>query len=188
VSEDPGPSPLTQDCGGHRRKTSFANRTRPCCTLVWSPTQYGKGWYEVRAAAKALGVVGGVFGIIFGIVALLVGGMGVAFAAEGGATVGALGFIAILLAIAAIVGGALANGHRLASTILLLVPGVIGFVCISVFWILPGILLIVGGALEILARGKAPAPVAAAFVQHPGQAPQPPSQQRVEHPAGKPGW
>jgi hypothetical protein len=114
----------------------------------------------VRTAAKVLGIVGGVFGIIFGIVAMLVGGMGAALGAEGGATVGVLGFIAILLAVAAIVGGALASNHRIAAIVLLLVPTVGGFICISAFWILPGILLLVGGLLEVFAKGKAPEPVA----------------------------
>jgi hypothetical protein len=34
--------------------------------------------------------------------------------------------------------------------IILLVSGVLGFVCISAFWTLPGILLVVGGILEIV--------------------------------------
>jgi predicted flap endonuclease-1-like 5' DNA nuclease len=62
--------------------------------------------------------------------------------------------VAILLAIAGIVGGALAKSHRTASIILLLVPGVLGFICLSAFWTLPGILLIIGGILEIASGSK----------------------------------
>lgn len=108
----------------------------------------------MRTAAKVLGIVGGVFGIIFGIIGVLIGGAGIALGADGGGTVTALGFVAILLAIAAIVGGAFAINRRTAAIILLLVPGVVGFVCISAFWTLPGLLLIIGGGLEIGAREK----------------------------------
>ncbi len=108
----------------------------------------------MRTAAKVLGIVGGVFGIIFGFIGMAIGGAGIALGAEGGGIITTLSVIAILLAIAGIVGGALANGHRLASIILLLVPGILGFVCISAFWTLPGILLIVGGILEIASGSR----------------------------------
>ena len=106
----------------------------------------------MRTAAMVLGIVGGVFGIIFAVLAVVIGGAGVAFGAEGAGTVAGLGFVAILLAIAAIVGGALAKNHRKAAIVLLLVPGIIGFICISWFWILPGLLLLAGAGLETAAR------------------------------------
>jgi len=108
----------------------------------------------MRTAAQVLGIVGGVFGIIFALIAMFVGGLGAALAEEGSGTLIGLGFVAILLAIAAIVGGALAKNHRMAAIILLLVPGVVGFVMISLAWILPGLLLIVGGLLEVFAKDR----------------------------------
>lgn len=108
----------------------------------------------MRTAAQVLGIVGGVFGIIFALIAMFVGSIGAALAEDGSGTLIGLGFVAILLAIAAIVGGALAKNHRTAAIILLLGPGVVGFIMISLAWILPGILLIVGGILEIFARDR----------------------------------
>ncbi len=110
----------------------------------------------MRTAAKVLGIVGGVFGIIFGIIGMAVGGAGIALGAEGGGAVAALSVVAILLAVAGIVGGALATNHRPAAITLMLAPGIWGFICISAFWTLPGILLIIGGALEIASKSKAP--------------------------------
>jgi len=92
----------------------------------------------MRKAAALLGIIGGAFGIIFGLSGASTGG-----------TVAALSVVGILLGVAAIVGGVLANSRRRASIILLLASGF----CISAFWISSGILLIVAGILE-LASGK----------------------------------
>jgi len=63
-----------------------------------------------------------------------------------------LGFAAVFIAVAAIVGGALANKSPKASWILLLVTGIIGFIAISYLWIISGILLLVGAIFEFIAR------------------------------------
>jgi hypothetical protein len=126
-------------------------------------TTYPRG-IDMRSTAKVLGILGGVFGVIFGLVAMFVGG--VTFFVGGG-LVAVLGFFAILFAIAGIVGGTLAENYRGASSALLLVAGVCGFICISAFWILPGILLIVGGILEITGRTTAAPTAAQAMRDHP---------------------
>lgn len=108
----------------------------------------------MRTTAMVLGIVGGVFGIIFSLLAMLIGGAGAALNAEGGGTVTVLGFVAFFLAVAAIVGGALANKSPKASWIILLITGAIGFIAISAFWILPGILLIAAAIFEFVARSN----------------------------------
>ncbi len=64
----------------------------------------------------------------------------------------ALSFVAFFISVAGIVGGALANKSPKVSWIILLICGVGGFICISAFWTLPGILFIVGAIFEFVAR------------------------------------
>ncbi|MHB9052875.1 MAG: DUF4064 domain-containing protein [Thermoleophilia bacterium] len=106
----------------------------------------------MRTTAMVLGIIGGVFGILFSLLAMVIGGAGAALNAEGGGTVTGLGFVAFFLAVAAIVGGALANKSPRASWIILLATGILGFIAISAFWILPGVLLIAAGIFELFAR------------------------------------
>lgn len=106
----------------------------------------------MRTAAMVLGIIGGVFGILAGLLAMVVGGAGAALNAEGGGTVTGLGFAAVFIAVAAIVGAALANKSPMASWILLLLTGIAGFIAVSAFWIISGILLLVGALLEFIAR------------------------------------
>jgi hypothetical protein len=103
----------------------------------------------MRTAAKVLGLVGGILGIIAGILAVAVGGGAVLGVTNGGAVV--LGFAAVIVAIAGIVGGALA-GRPTASWILMAFAGFVGFVCVRALWVLPGIMLIVGAVCEFKTR------------------------------------
>src|SRR5436189_61710 len=98
----------------------------------------------MRTASLVLGIIGGVFGIIAGLLAMMFGGAGAAFEAQGAGTVIWLGFAAVFIGVVGIVGGALAPRHPRASAILQLVSGLVGFIAVSLFWIFSGILLIIG--------------------------------------------
>lgn len=115
----------------------------------------------MRTAALILGIIGGVLGIIAGIAAMMIGGIGVAFEAEDAGMIGSLGFLAILLGIAGVVGGALATRKPKAAAIIELIAGLSGFIAVSMFWIPAGLCLIVGALLAFLGRKPSPAEVAA---------------------------
>lgn len=108
----------------------------------------------------AMGIIGGVFGIIASILAMTVGGIGSAFGADGADTVVGLGFAALLFSILGIIAGSIAKTKTKLAGYLLLLSGIAGFICISLFWIISGILFIVSGLIGIFA--KKPAPVASA--------------------------
>jgi Protein of unknown function (DUF4064) len=130
----------------------------------------------MRTSAMVLGIIGGVLGLVAALLAITIGGIGQALnaagaEASGAGTVTGLGLMAFFVAVAAIVGGALAKSSPTASWILLLATGIIGFICISVFWILSGILLLVAAVLEFLARKpKTLVPQMAAAAPAPWQA------------------
>jgi hypothetical protein len=109
---------------------------------------------EVVVVARILGITGGVFGIIFGALGMTIGGAGVAFGSDKLAVVTAVSVVAMVLAMAGIAGAILVDKNAMMSGLLMLIPGAAGFACITIFWILPGILLIVGGVIAFIARGR----------------------------------
>ncbi|MDQ3784408.1 MAG: hypothetical protein M3360_05950 [Actinomycetota bacterium] len=105
-------------------------------------------------ASMVLGIVGGVFGIMAAIVALFIGGLGGALGGEGAGEVAGLGFVAIFLAVAGIVGGALAKSKPVAAAWLQLGAGIFGFIAVSLAWLIAGPLLLIGALLAFLGRPR----------------------------------
>jgi hypothetical protein len=91
-----------------------------------------------------------VCGILAGLFAIVVGGLGAAFEANDSGLILGLGLGACLLGAAGIVGGALAPRYPVISAILQAGIGVMGFLAVSLFWVLSGILLLIGALLAIL--------------------------------------
>lgn len=107
-------------------------------------------------AALVLGIIGGVFGIVAALLAMVVGGIGSAVGAEDGDLVVGLGFAAVFIATAAIVGGALAKSRPKVAFWILLATGIAGFIAVSGAWLISGPLLLIGA---FLARSGMPKPM-----------------------------
>jgi hypothetical protein len=108
----------------------------------------------MRSAALILGLIGGIIGLFAAGFAIVVGGIGTAVQANRAGTVVVLGFIALGLAVIGIVGGALAQTKPRAAALLMVVAGIAGFVAVSLFWIVAGVLLLIGALLAFLGRAK----------------------------------
>ena len=106
----------------------------------------------MRVAAMVLGLIGGVIGLFAGGFAIVVGGIGTATQSDRAGTVVVLGFIALGLAVVGIVGGALAQAKPRVAAVLMLVAGIAGFIAVSLFWIVAGLLLLIGAVLAFLVR------------------------------------
>lgn len=107
-----------------------------------------------RRAEMILGVIGGIFGILFGIFAITVAGIGSIFGASDASLVFNLGFAAVLLGILGIVGGAVTNKNKKMAGGLMLATGLLGFIAISMFWTIPGLLLLIGGILTFVTKDE----------------------------------
>lgn len=107
-----------------------------------------------RRAEMILGVIGGIFGVLFGMFAVMVGGIGDAFDVSEASTVSSLGLGAVILGVLGIVGGAVVNKNKKMAGGLMLACGILGFIAISMFWIIPGLLLIIGGILTFLTKDE----------------------------------
>ncbi|MCU5549905.1 DUF4064 domain-containing protein [Bacillus cereus] len=108
-----------------------------------------------RTAEFVLGLIGGIFGIICAFVALLIGGMGAAFEADGANTVIGLGWGAVALSILGIVGSVMLRSKAKVGGIMMTVAAIGGFICISIIYLLPGVLLLIGGLMGIFRKDKA---------------------------------
>lgn len=107
-----------------------------------------------RTAEFVLGLIGGIFGIICAFIALLIGGMGAAFEAEGANTIIGLGWGAVGLSILGIVGSVMVRGKAKVGGIMMTIAAIGGFICISIFFLLPGVLLLIGGLMGIFRKDK----------------------------------
>ncbi|MEC0073260.1 DUF4064 domain-containing protein [Bacillus bombysepticus] len=107
-----------------------------------------------RTTEFVLGLIGGIFGILGAILALMVGGLGAAFEAEGANSIIGLGWAAVGLSILGIVGSVVVKSKAKAGGIMMTIAAIGGIICIFVFYILPGILLLIGGLMGIFRKDK----------------------------------
>ncbi|HDR4368829.1 DUF4064 domain-containing protein [Bacillus cereus group sp. BfR-BA-01453] len=108
-----------------------------------------------RTAEFVLGLIGGIFGILCAFIALFIGGLGSALEADGANTVIGLGWGAVGLSILGIVGSVMVRSKAKAGGIMMTVAAIGGFICISVIYLLPGVLLLIGGLMGIFRKDKA---------------------------------
>jgi RNA polymerase subunit RPABC4/transcription elongation factor Spt4 len=102
-----------------------------------------------RTGEMVLGIIGGLIGIIVGVFAISVGGLAGAFGNPDASLVVGGGFGALLLGVIGIVGGAIANKNNKYGGYLMLISGLLGFIAVSAFWLISGLMLILGGILSL---------------------------------------
>ena len=102
----------------------------------------------------ALGLVGSIFGILGALFAIMVGGIGSGFGAEGASQISGLGVSALGFSVLGLIGAVLpSNKEKLAGWILVI--SAIGvLVSISMFGVLPFILFLIGGILTLRGEEK----------------------------------
>lgn len=108
-----------------------------------------------RTAEFVLGLIGGIFGILCAFIALFIGGLGSALEADGANTVIGLGWGAVALSVLGIVGSVMVRSKAKVGGIMMTVAAIGGFICISIIYLLPGVLLLIGGLMGIFRKDKA---------------------------------
>lgn len=107
-----------------------------------------------RTAEFVLGLIGGIFGILCAFIALFIGGLGSALEADGANTVIGLGWGAVALSVLGIVGSVVVRSKAKVGGIMMTVAAIGGFICISLIYLLPGVLLLIGGLMGIFRKDK----------------------------------
>jgi hypothetical protein len=96
-----------------------------------------------------LGLIGGIIGFLAGVVAIVVGSLGSAFALKGASDIIGLGLGAIIFSIIGIIGAAIVKSKTKTSGYLMIISAIGGLICISGFYILSFILLIIAGIMAV---------------------------------------
>ncbi len=109
---------------------------------------------EKQTTSFILGLMGGIFGFFGGIFALGVGGIGEAFNLNDAGTLTALGIVAILFSIVAIISSVLVKTKPKLGGWIMLFSGIIILFAISLFGLLPSVLLIIGGIIGLNSSKK----------------------------------
>ena len=107
-----------------------------------------------RTAEFVLGLIGGIFGFIGAIMALLIGGVDAAFSDSGTSEVIGLGWLAFLFSILAIVGSIVVRSKAKLGGIFLIVSAVGGVISISMFYLVPAVLIIIAGLMGVIKKDK----------------------------------
>jgi len=107
-----------------------------------------------RTTEFVLGLLGGILGFLSSFIAIIVGGFGGAFGVEGASTVSLLAWIAVLFSIFAITGCALVSHRPKLGGAIMLISAIGGIICISLFYLLPFVLLFIAGLMGLIRKGK----------------------------------
>lgn len=102
----------------------------------------------------AMGLIAGIFGILAAILAMMIGGVAGAFNADGSEGIVGLGVAALLLSILGIIGASISKSKPKLAGTFMLIAGVGGFISISLFYLISGILFIVAGFIGIFTKPK----------------------------------
>jgi len=149
------------ECGSplNSETAKFCNKCGVSIEEIKSDAQKESDQEKVRTGGNSLtvefilGLIGGIIGFFAGIAALLIGSLASAFSVSGGSTAIGLGFGAILFSIIGIVGAALVKSKTKIAGYLMIISAIGGLICVSVFYILSFILLIIGGIMAVRYKG-----------------------------------
>lgn len=114
-----------------------------------------------RTTEFVLGLIGGIFGIFSAIIALFIGGVDAAFSSSGTSDIVGLGWSAVILSIVGIVGSVVVKGKAKFGGVLMIVSAIGGIISISMFYILPAVLLLIGGLMGVFRKDKRNSSIAA---------------------------
>ena len=101
-----------------------------------------------------LGIFGAIAAFIGAIIALIVGGIGGAFEAEGAETIVIGGWIALLMSVVALVGAAITMAAPKVAAGFMVVSAIVGVIAISAAYVLATVLLLIAGLLAFIGRPK----------------------------------
>lgn len=107
-----------------------------------------------RTTEFVLGLIGGIFGVMGAMIALFIGGVDAAVNSSGQSEIIGLGWAAVAFSILGIVGASIVKGKPKLGGGFMTIAAVAGIICISMFYILPGILLIIGGLMGLIRKDK----------------------------------
>ena len=114
-----------------------------------------------RTSEFVLGLIGGIFGFIGAFVAIMFGGLDAAFSGTETSSITGLGWSAMLFSTLAIVGCILVKSKPKLGGLFMLIAAIGGTISISMFYVIPGIMLFIAGLMGLIRKDKSKVNVAA---------------------------
>ena len=105
-----------------------------------------------RTGEFVLGLIGGIFGLIGAVTALFIGEIDASL--NGSSEISGLGWAAILFSILGIVGSVIVKGKPKLGGSFMTIGAIGGFISVFFFYIIPAILLLIGGLMGLLRKDK----------------------------------
>ncbi|WP_109689916.1 DUF4064 domain-containing protein [Tumebacillus permanentifrigoris] len=112
-----------------------------------------------RTAEFVIGLIGGIVGILCGFSGVLLGGVAEAMQVDGSGTVSAASWVAILFSVLGIVGASIVRKKTGLGSLFMIISAVVGFICISFFYTVPALLLLIAGIMGFARKDKSGAAV-----------------------------
>jgi hypothetical protein len=142
-------SPLVNEtvkfCDNCGAKTGGINITNPMDSNQEKVKSGGKS----VTVEFILGLLGGIIGFFAGVAAIVIGSLGSAFAVNGASSIVGLGLLALVFSIIGIIGAAIVKSKTKTAGYLMIISAIGGLFCISAFYILSFILLIIAGVMAV---------------------------------------
>jgi hypothetical protein len=110
-----------------------------------------------RTAEFVLGLIGGIFGVLAAFSGVFFGAVATALEVDSGGVVSAASWVAVVLSILGIIGSAMIKNKTTLGSIFMLIAAIGGFICISVLYTLPGVLLLIAGIMGLVRKDKSAA-------------------------------
>lgn len=107
-----------------------------------------------RTAEFVMGLIGGIVGILCGFSGVLFGSFAESLQVDGSGTVSTASWIAILFSVVGIVGAGVVKKKTTLGSLLMIISAVVGFVCISFFYTVPAILLLIAGIMGFARKDR----------------------------------
>jgi hypothetical protein len=108
----------------------------------------------MRTGALVLGIIAGLAGLVSAVLALMVGGVGAAFEAEGASQIIGLGWSALGFSLLGLVGAALSIAKPRLAALVMTVAGIAVAISISIFAVIATPLFLLGALLAFLGRRR----------------------------------
>ncbi|MGZ4032680.1 MAG: DUF4064 domain-containing protein [Tumebacillaceae bacterium] len=110
-----------------------------------------------RTAEFVVGLIGGILGILAALSGVFFGAIATALEVDGGNVVSGASWIAVALSVIGIIGAAMVKNKTMLASILMLIAAIGGFICISMLFILPGVLLLIAGIMGLVRKDRSTA-------------------------------
>ncbi|MGB8955489.1 MAG: DUF4064 domain-containing protein [Tumebacillaceae bacterium] len=107
-----------------------------------------------RTAELVLGLIGAIIGVLAGLFVVFVGGVASAMNVAEGSIVSGVAWFSVLFSAVGLVGSVMVKNRTTLASVLMLIAAIGGFICLGLFYVLPGALLLVASIMGLARKGN----------------------------------